>query len=88
MTNLKSLYLKSTNVSSAGVKYLTSSHIIEKLETLKLSHCKLIDSHVLHHIGTMIDYTNLTKLHVNSTAVQPADGAEFEGKHPKIMIIY
>lgn len=75
-------------MSSAGIKYLTSSHIIEKLEVLKLSQCKLVDDIALIHIGIMINYTNLTKLHVNSTAVTREAGEEFEEKYPKIMIIY
>ena len=75
--NLKRLYLKATNVSSDGIKALASSTPFEQLEILKLSHCREIDENTLQYIGEMLLYSNLSKLHINSTSIKRPEAVKF-----------
>lgn len=86
--NLKRLFLKATSVSSDGIKALTSSEPFEQLEVLKLSHCREIDENALQYIGEMLIYSNLSKLHINSTSVPRSEAVKFEQKYPQVNTIY
>jgi hypothetical protein len=86
--NLKRLFLKATRVSSDGIKSLTSSPIFERLEVLKLSHCPEIDENTLLYVGNMLLYSNLNKLHINSTSINRQAATKFEEKYPQVNTIY
>lgn len=86
--NLKRLYLKATNVSSEGIRALASSQPFEQLEVLKLSHCREVDENALQYLGEMLLYSNLAKLHLNSTSIPRAEAAKFEQKYPQLNTIY
>lgn len=55
---------------------------------LKLSHCADLDESCLENIAAVLTYSNLTKLHLNSSGISPLQAAKFEQKNPKVNTIY
>lgn len=61
---------------------------VEKIETLRLSHCSKLDEEALHYLQKIANYQSLKKLYLNDTAIKGEELAVFESKNPQINLIY